>query len=337
MPYTIKPIDDQSQWELFVLRHSPQALFQSWAWGQVQRKIGLTTNRYGVYTPKKLVGIFQVVRVSARRGSFLHVRHGPIVENLDQDIWSKVCKFLKDEAVRQRCWFVRINPLIDESVDIRGWEAQHHLVPAAIHRMDGEHCWVLDLSADEDTLLAGMRKSTRYEIRRAQKENVEVLATTNSVYLSEFFQLYEQTSDRHGFVPHSGIREEFEVFAKYNQAVLYVAKHNKQTISAAIVLFYGNQAIYHHGASIPTHVGASTLVQWEAIRDAKKRGMKVYNFWGIAPENSLKHPWRGITLFKKGFGGAELRYIHAHDLPVSPFYILPRAIELVRRISRGYD
>jgi lipid II:glycine glycyltransferase (peptidoglycan interpeptide bridge formation enzyme) len=313
------------------------ALFQSWLWGEVQKKSGVPLTRYGVYAKDTLCGVFQVLHVKARRGSFLHVRQGPIIESFRTDIWKAVLDFLAGEGKAKGCWFVRIGPLVPESPQSKAWVKHFHLIPAAIHHMDSEYCWVLDLSPDEETLLSNMRKTTRYEIRRAQKEQVEVLKTTNPAHLDEFFQLYKETSSRQGFVPHTGIREEFEVYAKKQQAVLYVGKHLGKTIAAAIILYYGNQAIYHHGASISSHIPVSTLVQWEAIRDAKKRGMNVYNFWGIAPENSPKHPWRGITLFKKGFGGREIEYIHAHDMPISPFYIIPRTIETVRRILRGYN
>ena len=71
---------------------------------------------------------------------------------------------------------------------------------------------------------------------------------------------------------------------------------------------------YHHGASSYAHnkIPASYLPQWTAIRDALKRGDRVYNFWGIAPGtlteegfkiSEPKHPFGGVTLFKTGFGG----------------------------------
>ena len=337
MTYTIKPVDDQSVWEWFLLQHSPVALFQSWLWGEVQERSGQKIWRYGVYDKKTLCGIFMVLHVKAKRGSFLHVRHGPVLSSFDNDIWEEVLNFLKDEGKRLGCWFVRVGPLVPQSEQTVAWAKRFHLIPAAIHHMDSEYCWALELAPSSEELLANMRKTTRYEIRRAQKENVEVFKTTNPAHLKEFFELYEATSSRQGFVPHHGIQEEFEVYAKKQQAVLYIGKHEKKTIAAAIILYYGNQAIYHHGASISTHIPASSLVQWEAIQDAKKRGMNVYNFWGIAPENSPKHPWRGITLFKKGFGGHEIEYIHAHDVPISPFYVIPRTIETIRRMLRGYN
>lgn len=337
MAYTFIPIDDESVWEWFMLREAPNALFQSWTWGEVQKKTGAILSRFGIYKGKELCGAFQIVEVRARRGSFLHVRHGPVISHPAPALWKSTFDFLRKEAIRRRVWFVRMNPVLPDTEELRKLFALNKLRPAAIHRMDGEQCWVLDLSGTEDELMAGMRKTTRYEVRSAVKEGVEVFSTSDPSHLKDFFALYEKTSTRHGFVPHTGIREEFELFSKKHQAVLYLGKVRGETLSAAIILYYGTQAIYHHGASVPSKIPASYAVQWEAIREAKKRGMNVYNFWGIAPDDSPKHPWRGITLFKKGFGGREIDYIHAHDMPVSPLYVLPRTVELVRRVSRGYD
>jgi len=68
-------------------------------------------------------------------------------------------------------------------------------------------------------------------------------------------------------------------------------------------------------------VPAAYLLQWEAIREVKSRGCKLYNFWGISDERR-NHPWAGLTLFKKGFGGFSKEYLLAQDLPLRPFYWL---------------
>ena len=182
-----------------------------------------------------------------------------------------------------------------------------------------------------------MRKATRYEIRKSQKDGVEISASRDARYLKEFDALYKETSGRHGFVPHEGIAEEFTTFGKRNQAMLYLGSFHKKIYASAIILYYGKQAIYHHGASSLSPVPISAAVQWRAICDAKNRGMNVYNFWGIAPEDSPKHPWRGITVFKKGFGGHIVEHMHAFDIPISPLYALTRIVDLVRKYKRGYD
>lgn len=332
----IKPVLSRKIWETFLLAHSPTALFQSWVWGEVLIRQGKTVWRYGLYQGNKLFGVFQVVKVTARRGSFLHVRHGPIFVKQSKTYWHEALSFLQDLAKRELVLFLRVSPLIEPTVERTTLYQSLHLQPAAIHAMDGELCWVLDLVPSEEQLLMDMRKTTRYEIRRAQKLGVRIEKSENSRDLIFFHTLYEKTVQRHGFVPHSGIDEEFEIFAKENNALLYLGRYEGKVLAAAIILFYGNQAIYHHSASLSSAVGVNYLIQWEAIKEAKKRAMTVYNFWGIAPEDKPNHPWRGLSLFKTGFGGRRVEYIHAHDLSISPYYFLARSVETIRRIIKHY-
>jgi lipid II:glycine glycyltransferase (peptidoglycan interpeptide bridge formation enzyme) len=324
------------QWENFLLTNSPEALFQSWTWGEVQKKTGQTVHRLGIFDNNTLIGIAQIFVVRARRGTFLHVRHGPIWRDQTNAFWREFISLLKPLALKEHAWFLRVSPLIINTPEAHKFLSELHFIPASIHEVDAERCWVLDLNKTEEELLMGMRKTTRYEIRQAQKLGVRVVKTTEKKDLRYFYKLYEETSRRHGFVAHTSISEEFELFAKENNALLLLGFDGKDLIASTILLFYGNQAIYHHGASLMSKTPVSYLVQWEAIREAKKRGIIVYNFYGIAPDDKPNHPWRGITLFKKGFGGREINYIHAQDYAFSPFYLIPKSIEAVRRKLRGY-
>ncbi len=312
-----KEIISENVWNAFILSHSPHALFQLWAWGDVEKKMGHHVWRWGWFDKNSLVGVAQIIKVSARRGMFLHIRHGPVGDINFTD--------LKELAKNERSWFIRISPQVTEP----GLYKNMGFVPAPIHAMDAEVCWVLDLDKTEDDLLAGMRKTTRYEIRKAQKMGVKIVKSND---ISKFLDLYSDTSNRHNFVQHKGIREEMETL----DAQLYLASFEGKILAAAIIVYFGDEAVYHHGASIPSKIPGSYLIQWEAVCEARKRGKKLYNFWGIAPDNKLNHPWRGITLFKTGFGGRTVSFIHAMDYPVTPLYVIPKTIELVRKHLKGY-
>ncbi|MEK9143265.1 MAG: peptidoglycan bridge formation glycyltransferase FemA/FemB family protein [Patescibacteria group bacterium] len=329
-------VSDRDAWERFRETHAPGALFQSWTWGDVIRHQSLPLTRFGLYDESRLAGIFQVVTVRARRGTYLHVRHGPIIIGTNPEDWELFITFLQNFAKNQGASFIRMNPPFEDTQTNRTLLCSFGMRPAAVHEVDAERCWVLDITPSENSLLSGMRKTTRYEIKRAIKEGVIVEKSEDPKGLQTFFDLYKQTATRQGFVPHQGIREEFDVFAKVHRALLFTGVHEGKTVAAAIVLFMGNVAIYHHGASVTSRIGVSYLVQWEAIREAKRRGMRVYNFWGIAPPGAQGHPWHGITLFKSGFGGREARTIHAHDLPLSPRYWVTRSVEWWERKRRGY-
>lgn len=335
MNYSFKEISDRSVWDQFIYQNAPYSLFQSWLWGEVLAHEHTTLMRFGVFKhDTELVAVFQTVLIRAKRGHFVHVRHGPVCNTQDKQLWKEVTDFLIDYTKKHRALFFRVSPLIDSDYHTVLVELGYQ--SAAIHAMDAEYCWVLPLDSTEEEILKNMRKTTRYEIKRAEKMGVEVIKTTNPKDYVHFDALYKATAERQGFVPHTGIEEEFELFSQENQAMLFLGKYQGDVIAAAIILFTGTQGIYHHGASHSNKIPASYLIQWEAIKEAKKRGMRQYNFWGIAPDGIEHHPWNGITLFKKGFGGHELQYLHAHDFPVSPFYLLPKSVETIRRMRKGY-
>lgn len=324
------------EWDGFVARVNPWAFFQSWDWGEVQKRSGVKIWRQGYYLKNKLVGVVQIAKVVAKSGSFLQVRHGPVLEDYTNEIFTQVMEGLKDLALMEKVWFVRVSPMVREGkINEKRWNLLG-LRPAAIHSMNAEYCWVLDLAPSENELLGNMRKTTRYEINRAGKLGVEIKIAQKQSDVESFLRLYDETARRQGFVGHQGIREEWEVFCQTGKGDLFFGYHEGKLISGAMVIYSWQQAIYHHGASVSHKIPVSYALQWAAIREARKRGLKDYNFWGIAPVDKPDHPWQGLTLFKTGFGGRAESFVHARDLPVSQFYFIPRLVELIRKKRKGY-
>ncbi len=336
MKLQTKTISDSRIWDEFVKGESPWSLFQSFTWGQLQNKLGHGIENIGYYDSDILVAVAQTVLVKARRGTFLHVRHGPIIVKKYQQsfsYWFFILTHLKKIARERNASFVRISPLLELSLPLLALFNKLNLHFAPIHAMDAQLCWVLPLDRTEAELLQNMRKTTRYLIKQAEKIGVSVVLNNQ---INTFMKLYAATAQRHGFVAHGGVVEEFNIYSPKNEIVLLLAKFQDQYLAGAIIIFFGSYAIYHHGASINSKIPASYLLQWKAIQMAKKRGVLVYNFWGIAPQDNKRHPWRGLTLFKQGFGGSKIEFVHAHDMPVSPVYWVTFCIEWIRKMLRGY-
>ena len=339
----LKEITDKKVWETFISQNSPASLFQSWNWGEVQRNIKYKKSniknkiwRLGIYDESVLICLAQVVKVIAKRGIFLHIRHGPIFSIWKRKYLEFLIEKLKDLSKKEKSWFIRISPLKMNTSEGESELESYGFIDAPIAQLDGELCWVIDLNQDEDKLLSTMRKTTRYLIRQAQKQGVKVVKTSNKKDLKDFLSLYESTAKRHHFVKHQGIIEEFNEFAKDNQILLFKGYFQGKLLSAAMIVFYNHQAIYHHSASIDQKIPVNYLMQWEIIREAKNRGKKIYNMWGVAPSGNLRHPWVGLSLFKKGFGGETVEYIHTQDLPLTAYYYYTYMIETLRKIWKGY-
>lgn len=334
---TIREISDKKIWEDFVLSQPNNSFFQSWDWGEVQEALRYKIWRLGISDKNKLVGAAQVVKVTARRGRFLHLRHGPILGKWQAKYLDPLVEEIKKIGNQENVWFIRISPLIEKSEKNQQFFQQRGFRPAPIHGQDAELAWVLDITRSEDEILAGMRKTTRYLVRKAQKLGVEVIEGQTEQDLDVFLRLYQKTAQRQDFVPHQGLEEEWKILGRENLVRLYLAKYQEIVLAGALIIFYGDQVVYHHsGADRLSDIPATYALLWEAIQKAKKEGKSIFNFWGIAPFDKPHHPWKGLTLFKTGFGGETKEYIHAQDLPLSPFYWLTWLVESTRRIKKGY-
>ncbi|HWQ99322.1 MAG TPA: peptidoglycan bridge formation glycyltransferase FemA/FemB family protein [Candidatus Methylomirabilis sp.] len=340
MSVTIRPVESKQTWETFMDGCSPNTFLQSWLWGDFHERTGHTIHRLGAYDGHDLVGCALIILVKARRGSFLFCPHGPIVRpGADVVI---VIRALADRllamAKESGAAFIRVSPLLADGMEHTRLFRSLGFRPAPIH-MHPELAWILDVTASEDDLLRDMRKTTRYSIRKAESDGVEIRMSSDPVDVETFWTVYRSTVDRQNFTPFSKeyLRKEFETMSADGRAAWFFGSYNGCVIAAAMIIFDRHAAYYHQGASTHEYpkITASYLLQWHAIKEAKRRGCAVYNFWGISSEDRPKHPWAGLSLFKKGFGGHAEPYLHAQDFVIHPRYWFTWVLETIRRIRRG--
>ncbi|MCK5475839.1 MAG: peptidoglycan bridge formation glycyltransferase FemA/FemB family protein [Candidatus Pacebacteria bacterium] len=337
-------ITDKFQWENFVHQNKESTFLQSWNWGEFNKNTGEKIWRLGVFDSGELLAVMLVIKVNAKRGSFLFVPQGPIliesrILNFEFGILEKLFDYLKDLGEKEKVGFVRISPILENSEENLEIFKQAGFKNAPIHMMHPELTWILDITKNEDEILKGMRKTHRNLTRRAVKDGVEIIKSTEEKYLKAFYDIHTETVKRHKFVPfaYEYIKNEIEAFKEDDQIEIFSAMYDGKIISSAIVVYYGNQAFYHHGASSSEYmkIPSSYLNLFEAIKEAKTRGKEIFNFYGIV-ENKPKHPWSGLSKFKKGFGGYQKKLLHCQDLSLNQKYLLTYFIETLRKIKRGY-
>lgn len=336
---TIREITTKEQWDAFVLPLKPNTFLQSWEWGQVQRRTGEKMWYLGLYDGDQEVGAALIIGVHARRGNYFLIPHGPIVsaEHYLIPAVQIIAGYMKNAGFSAVA--MRIAPLALAAPEIESGFSQLGFRPAPLH-IHAELTWVLNCSQPDEVLLAGMRKTTRHAIRRAAKEGVQVVILTGNSGFERFWPLYKTTTSRHGFTPFTRdfINAQVEEFSASGRLYIPIASHQGKDVAAAIMIHYGDTMFYYHGASLKVdgHVPAAHLLHWHSIQEAKRRGATRYNFWGIARDEKKNHPFAGITVFKKGFGGYAINYLHAQDLPLSPKYWFLWAVEKLRKIKRGF-
>lgn len=334
----VKEIEDIKIWEGFLAKHLEANFLQSWYWGEFHKRLGKSIYRSGFYSKNRLLGVMLAVKEDAKRGKYLTVPGGPIIDWENRNLVKKFVEEVERIAKIERCVFVRVRPQLENNNFSKNIFSKYDFIDAPMH-LHAELTSKLDITKSEEELLAGMRKTTRYEIRKGESLGIQVTASKDAKEIEKFYELQVLTSKRQGFVPfaYGFLYEQFKVFASAGKALLYSARLKNKLLAQAFVIFYGNEAVYHYGAS--TEDGrkypGSYLLQWEAIKEAKRRGMTIYNFWGVAPIEETNHRFYGISIFKRGFGGVDFAYLHAQDLVINRTrYLINFAVENIRKMAR---
>jgi lipid II:glycine glycyltransferase (peptidoglycan interpeptide bridge formation enzyme) len=335
---TIRNVNNERSWENFLAGRPEANFLQSWHWGEFHKALGNRIHRTGFYNGEQLMGVMLSVVEHAKRGRYLTVPGGPIIDWKNPGLMEAFVKEIKKIAKLNNCVFVRVRPQLESNDFSKSIFAQNKFINAPMH-LHAELTSQLDIIKPEEELLANMRKTTRHEIRKAISLPVKITTTNNPSVIKRFYNLQISTSKRQKFVPFSYqfLYEQFKVFSQRNKALLYNATYQNKLLAQAFIIFYGQEAIYHYGASTQEgrkYPGAH-LIQWKAIQEAKKRKMARYNFWGVSPIENTKHRFYGVSIFKRGFGGQDVQYLHAQDLVISqPRYLFNYIIEVTRKHAR---
>lgn len=183
---------------------------------------------------------------------------------------------------------------------------------------------VIDIDKSEDEILAQMKSKGRYNIRLAQKKQVEVKSYNSKVISSsdrgvikKLYELVVQTTKREKITGRSlnYFAKMVDSFAETDYLEIYIASYQNKPLAGALVSYYDGVASYLYGGSSSEHreVMAPYALHWQIIKDAKARGMKKYDMLGRAKIDDEKSKWAGVTRFKEQFGGEAVEILGSYD------------------------
>jgi lipid II:glycine glycyltransferase (peptidoglycan interpeptide bridge formation enzyme) len=166
-------IDNPTTWNQTLLSLPWPHALQSWEWGAFKSRHGWTATRWRTERAAA-----QVLRRKLPRTplSILYVPKGPTLDHDDAPAWEAMLAHLERLARRQKALFVKIDPDVRrEQSDVRqrllarGWRPSPE-------QIQFRNTMTLDLTQDEESLLAAMKSKWRYNVRLAGRKGVVVQA-----------------------------------------------------------------------------------------------------------------------------------------------------------------
>jgi lipid II:glycine glycyltransferase (peptidoglycan interpeptide bridge formation enzyme) len=182
---------------------------------------------------------------------------------------------------------------------------------------------IIDMTKTEDEIFAELKGKYRREIRKATKDGY-VVTTYNSGTkgVDQFYEIISSVVGRGNFTTYKKdyFQKMFDAMSFDEKNVEVHIIHKQETPDkplGAYLVLYDQETAYelYGGTNIEGRKNrVGFLLKWESINKAKEHFVKRYDQWGIAKRDSngeyiKTHPLYNVSVFKKGYGGADVTFI----------------------------
>jgi Acetyltransferase (GNAT) domain len=269
------------------------SFFHTSTWANVLKKSYHYEPRYLTMEENGTMAVLPIMEVNSpitgRRGVSLPFSDycEPIVSDDDQfeKIFAYICNYGKKNGWRY--------------IEIRGGQK-------FLDNNEPSECYfghTLDLTKDIEKIFSNLRDSTKRNIKKAEKDGVQVVISYSLDSMNQFYRLNCLTRREHGLPPQpyyffKNIHD--EIILKH-LGFISLASHENIAIAGNVYFLFGEKAIYKYGASDRTyqHFRANNLVMSEAIKWCREKGYRELCFGRTETDND------GLRQFKSGWGTRE--------------------------------
>jgi len=314
----LDPISEFGQkWESLVQVNPASGFMQSLYWTQAKKLQGLPSFHLGLFQESNLIGGAIFYTSQKRNGAGLLIApEGPVLSWGNELVVEQSLRLLMDTAQFHAnelgIMAMRIEPRLAPPLP----NALREFGRAPVDLIPQETLYI-DLSPDEDSILAKMKHKGRYNIKLAQREGVTVHQDKTAQAVYRFHSIMREASARNDFPlePLSFFEHLATALCPAGHASFFFSEHEGDTPGTLLLITYGSRATYLYGGitNIKRNLMGGYALQWEAMRAAKEAGCDTYDFYGFDPFRDPNHQYARFSQFKDQFGGDVVRFIGAHD------------------------
>lgn len=299
---------------------------QSKAWQALQDALGEVSYREEG-SGYQYLAIFK----EAKMANYFYLPYGPVTK--DRRSFENAIKSLKNLASKKNVSFIRIEPQDPETIDYFPEKT------VKSHDLNPKETWVLDLKGTDEELKQKLPSRLLRYYRNMAKNSLSIKTSHDPEDIKYLTKLQNSLAKEKGINTFSEKYLKTELAQPFS-TLYYVQYRDLETGKEAIVaagLVFDDKTTRYNLQGAQNEIGrklhATGILTIQLILDAKAKGLKTFDFWGIAPEGAPEnHPWAGFTNFKKTFAGHEVKYAGTYDIILDPTRY--RLYQSLRRINR---
>lgn len=318
---TLHKQHDVSVWNVFVHEHSGHPL-QLWGWGTVKANHGWSVHRIQVEREGKIIGGAQILvrHLPWPLKAFAYIPRGPMI--VDPRYSDIVLRELADYSRTIGAVCLRVEPHLTEFHPPEGWRKVDSTILLP-------HTLIVDLTRDEEAILAEIPSKRRYDIRKSSKA-LSKLAVVDASEIESVLNVYKETAQRAGFLLHDD-QYYRDIAAELGDDSVIVGGYGPDgSLVAFTWLAVTEHVAFELYGGINTEgqrLRANYGLKWFAIQTMKRRGVRHYDFNGLLND--------GISEFKRNFAKETTHFVGTYEYGLSPLYwIWAKGLPLVRKVLR---
>jgi CelD/BcsL family acetyltransferase involved in cellulose biosynthesis len=318
---------DEQVWDDLVATFEGGTIFHTWAWMRVIEKLKHAEKLpFGIFDGADLIGVFPLFRT--RRGPLTILASplgrvgygGPLVNKSHQRV---VIEQVDNLLKRYGADYVEFRSL--ERFALATLPDRHYTVQKL-------QTYVVPLSQGTQELWSNLESRCRKAIRKARKNNVEVVEATDKGFVGVYHEMLKDTYSKSNRPPPFSPQDYstvWDILRPYDRIKVLLAEHEGRVVAGVIVLRFGSKVCGWDGAAFRAYYSLcpNNLLHWTLIEWGANNGLTEYDMTGANIPS--------IARFKKSFGGELQTYTYAYKDATWQAYIGRRLYSwLVPQIRR---
>ena len=287
----------QKKWEA-LLGSAPYAAYQqSYAFGEAVCAFGGGVHRALIRADDRDVGLAQIhLRSFFSVFTLATMMRGPVW--VDEALTPEI-KIAAYQQLRETLPFIGPNLLL---VMPEGSDDQIEKAVGLRRVVSSYHTALIDLSQDEEALLAAMSQKWRNRLRAAEKQTIRISTIGRRPNQYEWLLAHEREQRKRNryMAMSTNFVSAFQKSAGKHSLLMLQAEHDGERVGGLMFLMHGASATYHIGwtSDEGKSLNVNNLLLWEAMRRLKESGVRTLDLGGLDTNYTP-----GLARFKLSAGG----------------------------------
>ncbi len=317
------------EWDSFIAQAAVGSHLQTSLWGKVKEKLGWEAIRIILIEQERILcGAQLLIRKYIPGISICYITRGPIIRHDHLGLISTLLDQIIQYCRKKKITYLAIQPPVAGDYIIPYLE-KYGFQPSELELAPTASI-LIDLSMSEDQLLKGMKRQTRQNVRRSDKEGI-VIRVGSERDIQTFYKIHYETSNRQGFLAYEEayLHQLWDTFNPGGHIALIFTEYLGEVVSGLLLIGVGGTVC----AKLLGWSGKFAELRpndglfWGAIQWSKSNGYHYFDFEGIARAGALAWNSKGELpdeyrqtpdFMKIGYGGQVTIFPIAYDFVYNP-------------------